>query len=98
MDTIWIVRLEVIAYIDAAPSTGQLGFINVVASAHTAAEAQAKVVGMVEQHHWLVLSIEHTAIANPDLDYKDDLTDLIDDVIANPSQVLLSTLYSYRPN
>jgi hypothetical protein len=98
METIWIVRLEVIAHIDSARSNGQLGFINVVASAATAAEAQAKVIGMVKEHDWEVLSIEHTAIANPDLDYKDDLSDLIDDVIENPSQILLSTLYSYRPN
>jgi hypothetical protein len=98
MESIWIVRLEVIAYIDSAPATGQLGFINVVASAHTAAEVQKKVIQAVQEYKWQVLSIENTAIANPDLDYMDDLSDLIDDVIANSTHILLSTLHTYRPN
>jgi hypothetical protein len=98
MESIWIVRIEVIAYIDSAPSTGQLGFINVVASAATAAEAQNKVIHLVKQYQWEILSIEDTSIADPASEYNDDLSDLIDDVTLNPAHIRLSTLHTYRPN
>jgi len=98
MDTIWVACLEVLAYIDSAPIEGELGFINVVVSANDAASAEAKVRAVLKEYGWEVLGIEGIYTVSPDRDYDDDLPELIEDVIAHPEHIRLSTLYSYKPN
>jgi hypothetical protein len=97
MDTVWIVYLEVLAYIDSVPTEGKLGFINIVVSAQDAASAEAKVRAMLAEYGWEILGVEDVHVADPDHDYGGDLPGLIDDVLANPGHTRLSTLHTYKP-
>jgi hypothetical protein len=98
MDPVWIVFLEVLAFIDASPATGKLGFINVVASAPDANSAVERVRECLKDYGWEILEVEDVYIPEPDGEYQDDLSELIEQVRANPNHILLSTLYSYKPN
>lgn len=98
MDPVWIVCLEVLAFIDASPDIGKLGFINVVASEPDEGLVVKRVRECLRDYGWEILGIESASIADPYREYQDDLSELIDRVTANRDHVLLSTLYSYKPN
>ena len=98
MDPVWIVYLEVLAFIDAAPDDGKLGFINVVVAAADTKSAVERLSAMLESYGWEIIGVENVAIADPDCEYQDDLAELIENVTANPHHILLSTLYSYKAN
>jgi hypothetical protein len=98
MDPVWIVYLEVLAFIDAAPSEGKLGFVNVVLSAADSESAIRRTSAVLKEYGWEIIGVENASLAHPDHEYQDDLSELIDSVIANPHYILLSTLYSYKPN
>ncbi|HEX4155107.1 MAG TPA: hypothetical protein VHY48_05800 [Acidobacteriaceae bacterium] len=98
MDPVWIVCLEVLAFIDAAPNEGKLGFINVVLSASDSESAIRRASAMLKEYGWQIIGVENASLADPDHEYQDDLSELIDNVIANPHYVLLSTLHSYKPS
>jgi hypothetical protein len=98
MDPVWIVCLEVLAFIDASPGTGKLGFINVVASAPDESSVVERVRECLRDYGWEILGIESVSIAEPDREHQDDLSELIERVTANRDHILLSTLYSYKPN
>jgi hypothetical protein len=95
---IWIVYLEVLALLDPTPEVGKLGFINVVLTAERPSEAQNRVVEVLEEYGWEILGFEHTTQVDPDMDYSDELNELIEDVLQNPEHVRLGMLHSYRPN
>ena len=98
MEQVWIVFLEVLAFIDSAPIEGQLGFIDVVTSASTAELAEKKVRTCLESYEWQILSVEDISEADPEHPYGGDVNELIEDVLQNPTHVRLSTLHSYKAN
>lgn len=98
MDPVWIVCLEVLAFIDASPTVGKLGFINIVASAPDKSSVVERVRECLKDYGWEILGLEDVSIAEPDREYEDVLSELIERVTVNRDQVLLSTLYSYKPN
>jgi hypothetical protein len=98
MDPVWIVNLEVLAFIDASPNTRKLGSINIVASAPDENSVIARVRECLKDYNWEILGIESVLVADTSCEYQDDLSELIEQVTANPNLILLSTLYSYKPN
>jgi hypothetical protein len=98
MDSVWIVFLEVLAFIDAAPTEGKLGLINVVVSAAAADSAVERVSACLKAYGWEILGVERVAVADPDREYGADLPELVEDVTANPHHIRLSTLHSYKRN
>jgi hypothetical protein len=98
MSPVWIVYLKVLAFVDEAPAKGKLGFINVVVSADDAKNATLKVANELNSYGWQILTMGSVVSADPDLLYKEDLNELIDDVAANPHSVRLSTLHCYKAN
>jgi hypothetical protein len=98
VQTIWIVRLEVLAFTDSSPDKGQLGFINVVVAGIDSQEAEAKVRAVLAEYEWEVLGIEDVSPADPEWPYGADIPELIEDVMANPEHIRLSILHTYKPN
>jgi len=98
MEPIWVVLLEVVAFIDSAPTKGKVGFINAVLSAKDAACAESSVRKVLAGYEWQILGVRDISRVDPNNVYSEEISEIIDDVLKNPQYVRLATLHSYKPN
>jgi hypothetical protein len=93
----WMTTAEVRVQPGDMPSGDVLGFMKVAMWACSEADFIGQVHAYLTKYRWELLSYENTTVVDPDMDYEDEVNDVIDTIGQDESCVGLGTYYSYKP-
>ena len=96
MESVWITTAEVEVQPGDMPSGDTLGFMRITMWASSQEDFVQKLNAYLTQYQWKLLSMENTAIVDPSIDYGDEINQMIDETLEDPSAVRLGTYYSYK--
>jgi len=94
---IWITTAEVRVQPGDAPSGDTLGFMKIIMWATCEQDFLERVEAYLKKYRWDLLSSDHTFQVDPDVDYDDEMNQLIDETAKDENFVRLGTYYSYKP-
>jgi hypothetical protein len=98
MENVWITTAEVQVEPGDMPSGDTLGFMRVAMWASSDEDFSRKLKSYLAKYRWKLLSMDKTGVADPSLDYGDEVNQMIDETLRDHDAIGLGTYYSYKPN
>src|SRR5215467_7271205 len=98
MEKVWITTAEFQVEPGDMPSGDILGFARITMWACSYEQFLKKLEIYLEQYKWTLLSTENTTVVDRNKDYGEEVNQMIDETLQDPSAVRIGTFYSYKPD
>ena len=90
--------VELIADTGDTPSPPEIGFMNITTWGTSSEAVRLKIESYLRSFGWHLVSLERANLVDEQLEYGDDIAEMIERPRSNPNAIILGTFYTYKPD
>ena len=95
MSMIWLVVCEVLFEPGDLPSENTKGFMRVTMWGDTEDSLRNRLAQCLESYRWYLISIENAHPIDENVEYPEEIADMIDRTRGNPEAIIVGRVFSY---
>jgi hypothetical protein len=98
MEKMWLILTEIIGDSKGSSSDSEIGFMNITTWAESQEIAGEKIRRYLASCGWHLVSVEKADVIDEELQYGEDVSEMIERTRPNPNAIILGSFHTYKTN